>query len=111
MRVLTLVAVSALLISEYAEADPAQIQSAPAATVSQPAAPPAPQMAQTPAPAPQSDPDQIVCKPMPAQTGSRIGGGRECRTQREWDQRMKESQSILNGSQLRGLEGSAGTGN
>ena len=111
MRVLTFVAVSALLVPEYAAAHPAQIPPAPAATVSQPAAPPAPQIAQTPAPAPQSNPDQIVCKPMPAQTGSRIGGGRECRTQREWDRRMKQSQAILNGSQLRGLEGSAGTGN
>jgi len=39
--------------------------------------------------------DEIVCKNLPAPTGSRLGGGRECHTQRDWDNRMKEAQRVL----------------
>lgn len=53
----------------------------------------------------ESSRDEIICKMTPPKTGSRLGGGRECHTQREWDRRMRESQTILGGSQLRGLEG------
>ena len=31
------------------------------------------------------DPDALVCRTMPPKTGSLLGGRRECRTQREWD--------------------------
>ncbi|HLY07607.1 MAG TPA: hypothetical protein VKR31_17810 [Rhizomicrobium sp.] len=38
--------------------------------------------------------DEIVCKQQPPATGSRLGGGRECHTVREWNQREKEAQDI-----------------
>ena len=50
-------------------------------------------------------PDEIVCKDIPPQTGSRIGGARECQTAREWAREQAESQSILAREQEIGLEG------
>ena len=61
--------------------------------------------------APAPDPlDQIVCRSKPAPTGSLIGGGRECHTQRAWDQLQIQSQRAVYGFQQRGLEGALGGG-
>jgi len=38
--------------------------------------------------------DEIVCKSQPPATGTRLGGGRECHTVREWNQREKEAQDL-----------------
>ena len=58
-----------------------------------------------PAP-PADDPDQIICKSMPPPTGTRLGGGRECHTKREWDQQLKESQEAVAHAEQKGLMGS-----
>ncbi len=47
-----------------------------------------------------SDLDRIVCKSGPPPTGTRIGTGRECHTQREWDRRMHEQQQELTRQQI-----------
>jgi hypothetical protein len=39
--------------------------------------------------------DEVVCKNSPPPTGSRLGGGRECHTQREWNQRQQDAQRAL----------------
>jgi hypothetical protein len=39
--------------------------------------------------------DEVVCKNSPPTTGTRLGGGRECHTQREWNQRQIDSQKAL----------------
>src|SRR5947209_7518816 len=38
------------------------------------------------------DLDQVVCKEAPPEIGSRIGGSRECHSEREWRKRQQESQ-------------------
>jgi hypothetical protein len=43
--------------------------------------------------------DQTVCKYSAPTTGSRLGGGRECRTEREWNDRQKKSQDVLHSVQ------------
>jgi len=112
MRVLKMVLVSAavLLVPALASADPAQTQTAPAATAQ--TAPTPKETVTVTASRPQavpastaSDPDEIVCRASPAPTGSRLGGSRECHTVRDWDRRQKESQSIVSGSQMMGLAG------
>ena len=115
MRALTIVLVSAVAIIApvLVFADPGQIQTAPA-TVAQsaPTTMPtvtvtakAPQVAPPTAASPASDPDEIVCMMIPPRTGSRLGGSRECHTQRDWDRHRKESRAILSGMQMRGLQG------
>lgn len=51
------------------------------------------------------DLDQIVCKEKPPEIGSRLGGGRECHTQRQWNQRMRESQDITRHQEQTGFIG------
>jgi hypothetical protein len=51
------------------------------------------------------DLNQIVCREVPAKTGSRIGGGRECHTQRYWDRMRQESQDITRHQQRTGYSG------
>lgn len=60
---------------------------------------------QTPSP----DADQVVCKTSPPPIGSRLGGGRECHTKREWDQRAQESQKDLQDKQMHGLQSCIGS--
>jgi hypothetical protein len=38
--------------------------------------------------------DQVVCKNQPPKLGSRIGGGRECRTQRMWNRIRRDSEEM-----------------
>ncbi|HEV2044400.1 MAG TPA: hypothetical protein VGR05_06945 [Sphingomicrobium sp.] len=52
---------------------------------------PAPTVAQTPA----ADPNKRVCKTI-KETGSRLGGKRECKTQAEWDRIAAEQQAKAN---------------
>lgn len=55
--------------------------------------------AQTPttAPAAPIDPDKKVCKTI-KETGSRLGGKRECRTQAEWNRIAEETQAKARGN-------------
>jgi hypothetical protein len=121
MRVLAiLVLSSAILAPGLAAADPAQPETA-TATASAIASPSAPaataQSVQAPvtAAAPGSPPvgehvivqgtaendnngvnlDEIVCRSSPPATGTRLGGGRECHTVRQWNEREREDQRIL----------------
>lgn len=47
--------------------------------------------------------DEVVCKTQPPTTGSRLGGGRECHTVREWNEREREAQDITRMQQREGL--------
>jgi hypothetical protein len=47
--------------------------------------------------------DEVVCKNSPPPIGSRLGGGRECHTQREWNTRQIESQRALLEAQRTGF--------
>jgi hypothetical protein len=38
---------------------------------------------------------EVVCKQTPPPTGSRLGGGRECHTARQWNQMQLDSQNSL----------------
>ena len=51
------------------------------------------------------DLDQVVCKEAPPKTGSRIGGGRECLSQREWNRRTREAQDITRHQQRMSFHG------
>jgi len=115
MRALTMFLVSAatILVPVLASADPAPAQSAPAPTVQTAAAPS--DTAQAPAAhAPQAaasassgnNPDEVVCRMSAPTTGSRLGGGRECHTAREWNRRMEDDQRMLATTQGHGLSGS-----
>jgi hypothetical protein len=46
--------------------------------------------------------DEIVCKQQPPATGSRLGGGRECHTVREWNQRQKDAQDTTRQQEMGG---------
>ena len=115
MRVLTKVLFSAAIIlaPALASADPGQVQAAPGATVeTAPTTMPTvtitaktPQAAPVTAASTASDPDEVVCRTSPPTTGTRLGAARECHTQRDWDNRMKESQRITAGTQMMGLQG------
>ena len=115
MRVWTMVLVSAvaIMVPALASADPGQV-AAPgaAATAAAPLSPPA-AAAAAPAPTVQapatpvvsqaSNPDEVVCRMSAPTTGSRLGGGRECHTQRAWDARQQESQRALVNAQKVGF--------
>lgn len=91
MRNFVIFLASASMFVTAAAADPAS----PASSTATPAAAP---MA---APVAASDPDRMVCRTMDAKTGSRIGGRRECRTQREWDDIRHQSEHELEKMQTR----------
>jgi hypothetical protein len=89
-----IISATAILLPAFAAGDPmraaantntqAAAASADAQALSQATTPASATPAQSTTMSGGDDPDQIVCKDMPARTGSRIGGGRECHTQREW---------------------------
>ena len=54
------------------------------------------------------DLDRIVCHAELPKTGSRLGGERECFTGRQWSDRRKQAQSILEGAQTRALSSGYG---
>lgn len=47
--------------------------------------------------------DEVVCKNQPPTTGSRLGGGRECHTVREWNQQEREAQDATRREQATGM--------
>lgn len=120
MRILALLAVATAVLSlpVVASADPAaavttapgvQTATAPPMTV-QPA--PAPATSAQPAPAAPAQTastssgvnlDEIVCRNSAPATGTRLGGGRECHSVREWNQRERRDQEILEKAQQAGF--------
>lgn len=85
----------------------AQATTAPAAQTAQTTTAPAAPATQA-APAAVNDSsavnlDEIVCKNQPPATGTRLGGGRECHTVREWNQREREAQDITRREQATGM--------
>lgn len=88
---LLLVSVAGLAISGAgAMADPAQPADTTQATTST------------------GDLDKIVCRSMGAPLGSRLGGRRECRTQREWDDIRRQNEKEVNKMQARDSLGPSG---
>jgi hypothetical protein len=87
---------------------------APALAVAQDAQAPAPATAPPAATAPattdsaNTNLDEIVCKNEPPATGTRLGGGRECHTVRDWNQREKDAQDTLRKDQALGMYHSGG---
>jgi hypothetical protein len=69
----------------------------PASVEGQPAAPQPAEAA--PEQAPAQDPDEVICKKLEADTGTRLGKRKECRTRREWDQIAEEAKQNLQKSQ------------
>jgi hypothetical protein len=49
--------------------------------------------------------DEIVCRSSPPATGSRLGGGRECHTVRQWNERERNDQRLLQMQQNVGMAG------
>jgi hypothetical protein len=115
MRVLALLAfsASAFMAPALASADPGQPQVTPAASAqTAPAAPATVQSAPvaTPVQAPPAGQvntavnlNEVVCRSSPPTTGTRLGGGRECHSMREWNERQQEAQRMLQLEQNTGL--------
>jgi hypothetical protein len=111
IRLAIALSVAVLAVPLLAEADPAQPQTAqsaapaPVTATATPVSPtPAPAAAvgetvKVTAPTTAENLDEVVCKVTPPETGSRLGGSRECRTVREWKLRQQESQDMLERSQ------------
>jgi len=51
-------------------------------------------------PAPQDDPNEMICKSGEPILGSRFPGPRVCRTRKEWDQIRRDSQDALYHQQM-----------
>jgi hypothetical protein len=47
--------------------------------------------------------DEVVCRNEAPATGTRLGGGRECRTVREWKQREQQAQDITRKAEIVGF--------
>lgn len=120
MRVLAMLAVSAAALPLVAFADPAPVATPSATQTAPAAAAPAPTMAtQTPT-APSAaatasadngvNLDEVECRSTPPATGTRLGGGRECHTVREWNERMRQDQRMLEQRQSVPMMGKGGGG-
>lgn len=71
--------------------------------------PPSSTEATTTAATASSNLDRVVCREGPAPTGSRLGGGRVCHTQRQWNDIQQQSQDQLSRQQInRGCQGTVG---
>jgi hypothetical protein len=124
MRVLTMLVLSlGIFAPGLAAADPAQPQTttatAAAAATAQTAQAPAAATAAAPGTPPIGEHvivqgtaendnhgvnlDEIVCRSSPPTTGTRLGGGRECHTVRQWNEREREDQRILQQQQSVGM--------
>jgi hypothetical protein len=113
MRAFAMVAISTtfLLIPALANADPAHPEES-ATTGSPPApgnvAPGTPATGERVVVHPatiSNNLDEVVCTISPPATGTRLGGGRECHTEREWKRRQQESQDITRKAQTIGDTG------
>jgi hypothetical protein len=93
MRTITVVAFSSTLLLAPMLAT-AQDSAAPAVTAAPPATA-APATAASSGNGGATNLDEIVCKQRPPKTGSRLGGGRECHTVRQWNQWQIDSQNAL----------------
>lgn len=83
-------AMAAFFVPALAVAQEGAVAAAPTATAS-PAAPAAPAATDSNG----VNLDEVVCKQTPPPTGSRLGGGRECHTARQWNQMQLDSQNSL----------------
>ena len=98
--VFLIVAIAGLAFTPVS-ADPDSLQAAPAEPAAAQATPAQPATMTATA----ADPlDQIVCHIKPPPTGSMLGGGRECHTQRDWNRLQTQSQNGVNGFQQRSLQ-------
>jgi len=95
-----LIAFAAILLApSVTSADPAQPQQ-PAQLAMQPA-PADQETAPSAVASPAVNLDEVVCRPVAPPTGSRLGGGRECHSVREWNQREQDArQALLRAQQL-----------
>ena len=48
--------------------------------------------------------DEIVCRAVAAPTGTRLGGGRECHSVRQWNDLERQSQDLTRQNQTRGFK-------
>jgi hypothetical protein len=60
-----------------------------------------PAAVQAPAAASSSDRDKIECRTLPPKTGSRLGGRRECRSAREWEDIRQQNEREIEKMQTR----------
>jgi hypothetical protein len=104
MRVLAILfLLSAILAPGLAAADPAQPEATTANALATAVPSATAQSAQATAPVAPSTAsadagvnlDDIVCRNSPPATGTRLGGGRECHTVRQWNEREREDQELL----------------
>jgi hypothetical protein len=51
--------------------------------------------------------DELICRKVPPQAGTRLGGTRECHTRREWEQRRHDDRQMTEDSQRRDSRGVA----
>lgn len=104
---------AALAQTGTASAPPASAQSAAPSSASPATAAPSQAAAAAAATAPAAVPqesasssvnlDEIVCRNQPPATGTRLGGGRECHSVREWNQREREAQDATRREQATGM--------
>ncbi|HEX3429750.1 MAG TPA: hypothetical protein VHT03_02595 [Rhizomicrobium sp.] len=100
--VATLICSSAIL-GRAALADPAQ-QTSAGPSMAAPAPAPGPTAPQAAAPEQSGvNLDEIVCRNSPPATGTRLGGGRECHTVREWNDRERQAQDLTRRQQITGF--------
>lgn len=59
-----------------------------------------PAFADSSASANKPDLDKIVCKSLPPPTGTRLGGRRVCKTERQWEQEQQRAQQSLSKTQI-----------
>lgn len=90
-RFIALVCAVALMSFMTATAEEAQT---PPPADAQTAAPPA-DPAAADAAKPTEDPDEVICKRLEAETGTRLGKRKECRSRREWDEIAQEAKNAL----------------
>lgn len=83
------------LLSALAPANAEEVQQTPPAE-GQTAAPAAVPAEETKA---AEDPNEVICKKMEAETGTRLGKRKECHTRKEWDEIAEESRREMEKAQ------------
>ncbi len=92
-------AAAAVALMSFATVSFAEEQAAPAPADGQAAAQqPAEATAEQP---PAEDPDEVICKKLPAETGTRLGKRKECHTRKEWDQIADEARQATEEAQTK----------
>jgi hypothetical protein len=99
MRFLGLAAACAVALLSLSVPSFAEQTQPPAPAEGQPAAEQPAEVA--PEQEPAKDPNEVICKKLEAETGTRLGKRKECRTRREWDQLAEEAKENLQKSQSR----------